>query len=103
VFYVIILHVKLAAEEGLGVADPGEIEVRGKRIAEVSRRFVPYQEAARGRFGAATIIENNACTGCMGEMVSTFVYLNTAGFYAHLWRVRSPSADVAYFEIYMRN
>jgi uncharacterized protein (DUF362 family) len=98
-----ILHVKLAAEEGLGVVDLGEIEVRGEGIAEVSRRFVPYQEAARGRFGAATIIENNACTGCMGEMVSTFVYLNTAGFYAHLWRVRSPSADVAYFEIYMRN
>lgn len=75
-----ILHVKLAAEEGLGVADLREIEVRGEGIAEVSRRFVPYQEAARDRFGGATIIEKNACTGCMGEMVSTFIYLSRAGF-----------------------
>jgi len=75
-----ILHVKLAAEERLGVADLGEIKVRGEGIAEASRRFVPYQEAARDRFGAATIIEKKACTGCMGEMVSTFIYLNRAGF-----------------------
>jgi uncharacterized protein (DUF362 family) len=75
-----ILHVKLATEARLGIAYLGEIQVRGERIAEVSKRFVPYQEAARDRFGAATIIENNACTGCMGEMVSTFIYLNRAGF-----------------------
>jgi len=75
-----ILHVKLAGEEGLGIADLGEIDVRGEGIAEVSRRFVPYQEAARDRFGESTIIERNACTGCMGEMVSTFIYLNRAGF-----------------------
>ena len=75
-----ILHVKLAAEEGLGIADLEKIEVRGEAIEEVSRRFVPYQEAARDRFGEATIIERNACTGCMGEMVSTFIYLNRAGF-----------------------
>ena len=75
-----ILHVSLAAEAGLGVADLDEIEVRGDSIADVARRFVPFQEAARDRFGAATIIEKNACTGCMGEMVSTFIYLNKAGF-----------------------
>ena len=40
-----ILHVKLAGEEGLGVADLGTIEVRGEKIAEVSRRFMPFQEA----------------------------------------------------------
>ena len=75
-----ILHVTLAAEEGLGVAGLGEIEVRGEKIADVARRFVPFQEAAQDRFGAATIIEEEACTGCMGEMVSTFIYLKEAGF-----------------------
>ena len=25
-------------------------------------------------------MERNACTGCMGEMVSTFIYLTEAGF-----------------------
>ena len=75
-----ILHGTLAAEEGLGVAGLGEVEVRGERIADVARRFVPFQEAAQDRFGAATIIEEKACTGCMGEMVSTFIYLREAGF-----------------------
>ena len=75
-----ILHVTLAAEEGLGVADLSQIDVRGESIAGVARRFVPFQEAARDRFGRATIIDKDACTGCMGEMVSTFIYLREAGF-----------------------
>jgi len=75
-----ILHVQLAAQEGLGVADLARIEVRGEAIADVARRFKPYQQAARVRFGTAQIVERNACTGCMGEMVSTFIYLDKAGF-----------------------
>jgi uncharacterized protein (DUF362 family) len=75
-----ILHIQLAAQEGLGVADLDRIEVRGKAITDVARKFVPYQEAAQNRFSAARIIERNACTGCMGEMISTFIYLNRAGF-----------------------
>ena len=30
------------------------------------------------------IIEKNTCTGCMGEIVSTFLYLNKAGFHDRL-------------------
>jgi uncharacterized protein (DUF362 family) len=75
-----IHHVQLAAEAGLGVADLARIEVRGEPIAVVRRPFVPYQEAARERFGAATIIEQNTCTGCMGELTSLFIYLRRAGF-----------------------
>ena len=75
-----ILHVQLAAQAGLGVADLHRIEVRGQAIADVARRFIPHAEAAQGRFGGAQIVERNACTGCMGEMVSTFIYLNRAGF-----------------------
>jgi uncharacterized protein (DUF362 family) len=75
-----ILHVQLAAQEGLGVADLERIEVRGEAIAKVARRFIPYHEAAQDRFGAAKIVERNACTGCMGEIVSTFIYLKEAGY-----------------------
>jgi hypothetical protein len=75
-----IHHLQLATEAGLGVADLARIEVRGEPIAVVRRPFVPYQEAARERFGAATIIEQNTCTGCMGELTSLFIYLRRAGF-----------------------
>ena len=75
-----ILHVQLAAQEGLGIADLDRIEVRGVAISDVARRFIPYQEAAQDRFGAAQIVEERACTGCVGEMTSTFIYLREAGF-----------------------
>ena len=40
---------------------------------------MPYQAAARVRYGAATIVERNTCTGCMGELASLFIYLRRAG------------------------
>jgi uncharacterized protein (DUF362 family) len=75
-----IHHVQLAAEAGLGVANLAQVKVRGEPIAAVRRPFVPYQEAARERFGAATIVERNTCTGCIGELTSLFIYLRRAGF-----------------------
>jgi len=79
-----IIHVQLAAEAGLGVADLGLIEVRGESIEAVRAPFIPFLEAARQLFGAAEIIEKSTCTGCMGECVSTFIYLNRAGFHDRL-------------------
>jgi uncharacterized protein (DUF362 family) len=75
-----ILHVQLAAEAKLGTADPSQIDIRGEPIERVSRRFTTFLEASRRLFGAAEIIEKDTCTGCMGECVSTFIYLNKAGF-----------------------
>ena len=75
-----ILHVQLAAEAMLGTADPSQIEIRGEPVERVSRRFTTFLEASRRLFGAAEIIEKDTCTGCMGECVSTFIYLNKAGF-----------------------
>jgi len=75
-----ILHIRLADEAGLGEADLDRISVYGERIANVARPFQPYADAARERFGEATIIEKNSCTGCWGEMESAFLYLNRAGF-----------------------
>ena len=75
-----ILHVKLAGEAGLGIADLDQIELRGEALETASQKFVSYQEAIRKRFGMATVIEKKTCTGCMGEMISTFLYLDKAGF-----------------------
>jgi uncharacterized protein (DUF362 family) len=75
-----IHHLKLAAEAGLGVCDLGEIDVRGEALGQVATRFITFQEAAKDRYGAATIIEQNACTGCMGELTSLFIYLTKAGY-----------------------
>jgi uncharacterized protein (DUF362 family) len=75
-----IHHLRLAGEAGLGVAELEQIEVRGTPISAVARRVQRYVEAAKERFGAATIVEKDMCTGCMGEMESTFLYLNRAGY-----------------------
>jgi uncharacterized protein (DUF362 family) len=75
-----IHHLRLAGEAGLGIADLDAIEVRGTPVAAVARRVTRYVEAAKRRFGASTIVEKDMCTGCMGEMESTFLYLNKAGF-----------------------
>lgn len=79
-----ILHVQLAAEARLGIADLNLIEVRGERIEAVRRPFIPYLQAAQDLYGGANIIEKNTCTGCMGELVSTFIYLKRAGFHDRL-------------------
>jgi hypothetical protein len=75
-----ILHVQLAAEARLGTADLNLIEVRGEQIEAVRHPFIPYLQAAQHLYGGADIIEKDACTGCMGELLSTFVYLKRAGF-----------------------
>jgi len=79
-----ILHVQLAAEANLGIADLSCIEVRGEKIESVRRPFIPFLQAAQERFGGANIIEKNTCTGCMGESLSAFIYLNKAGFHDRL-------------------
>ncbi len=79
-----ILHVQLAAEAGLGVAELNRIEIRGEGIDSVRHPFVPYRQAALDLYGGATIIEKNTCTGCMGELVSTILYLRKAGFHDEL-------------------
>lgn len=79
-----ILHIQGAAEANLGVCDLGLIEVRGERMDRVQHPFIPFLEEARHLYGGAKIIEKDTCTGCMGESVSTFIYLNKAGFHYKL-------------------
>jgi len=75
-----IMHIKLAEEEGLGVANLERIEVVGEKIEGVAKRFRSYREAFTERFKGVRIVEKDACTGCMGEAVSTLIYLRSAGF-----------------------
>ena len=79
-----ILHVQLAGEANLGICDMDLIEVRGESIDDVKHPFMPFLQAAKDLFGGAKVIEKNSCTGCMGESVSTFIYLNKAGFHEKL-------------------
>ena len=75
-----ILHVQLAADANLGTSDLNLIEICGEEIEAVRHPFIPYLQAAQHLYGDANIVEKDACTGCMGELVSTFVYLKRAGF-----------------------
>jgi len=79
-----ILHILGAAEANLGVCDMSLIEVRGERIDSVKYPFIPFLEGANRLYGGASIVEKDTCTGCMGESVSTFIYLNRAGFHDKL-------------------
>ena len=79
-----ILHIQGAAEANLGVCDLSLIEVRGERIDSVKYPFTPFLEGAKHLFGGANIVEKDACTGCVGESLSTFIYLNRAGFHDKL-------------------
>lgn len=75
-----VFHLQLAEEKGLGTTDMKRIEVKGSRIEDVSRRFKPFSEVFKSRFGMVNLIERNTCTGCMGEILSTFIYLREAGY-----------------------
>ncbi len=79
-----ILHVQLAGEANLGICNMDLIEVRGERLDDVRRPFIPFLQAAKDLYGGAKVIEKDSCSGCMGESVSTFIYLNRAGFHERL-------------------
>lgn len=79
-----ILHIQGAAQANLGVCDMSRIEVRGEGIDSVKYPFTPFLEGAKHLYGGATIVEKDACTGCVGESLSTFIYLNRAGFHERL-------------------
>ncbi len=79
-----ILHVQLAAEAELGIADMNLIEVCGEKIEDVRHPFITFLQAAQHLYGGVNIVEKDTCTGCMGELVSTFIYLKEAGFHDRL-------------------
>jgi len=75
-----IMHIKLAEEQGLGIADVGDMDIIGEKIGDVAKRLRSYKEVFTRRYKGVRMIERDACTGCMGEAMSTLVYLRSAGF-----------------------
>lgn len=75
-----VLHIQLAQEQELGTADLDRIQVKGEQISSVAREFRPYNRTFREKFRELTIVEKNTCSGCMGELVSTLIYLDKAGY-----------------------
>ena len=75
-----VLHIELAEEQKLGIADLDSIQVRGEDISSVAREFRLYNRAFRERFKDLMIVEKDTCSGCMGELVSMLIYLDKAGY-----------------------
>lgn len=82
-----VKHIYRAGEVGLGVSDCARIELRGVPVQAVCREFRLFAETFREQFGGVTLIEKDACTGCMGEVQSTFIYLKAAAFDSALSRL----------------
>jgi len=64
----LILHIKWAAEKGVGVMDPKMIKIRGKTIEEVSRKFKTHLEQLSEELPTIKVINENACTGCISKL-----------------------------------
>jgi len=74
---------KHAAELGVGVINPHEIEVVGNRIEDVSRRFKLSCEAMyeflHMPYGFDLVFNEKACTGCRNGILATLRDLEIAG------------------------
>ena len=89
-----VKHIRRASERGLGLWDRRQIEVRGEVVEAVARKFKLFTEAFKEKFGDVRLIERNSCTGCMGEIQSTFIYLKAAGYGSALSRLTVIMGDV---------
>lgn len=73
-----------AAERGLGVLDPEQIEVRGERIQEVERRFMRMEEDTRLQSLKVRILHaEGTCTGCRNGVLSSLFDMMQAGTIDH--------------------
>jgi len=73
-----IMHLQCCAKKGLGVADPGRIEVKGVPLAESRRPFRSAFEVLRSRYPGLIVQADKACTGCTNEFISTLIYIREA-------------------------
>jgi uncharacterized protein (DUF362 family) len=73
-----VMHLQYCARKGLGLAAPGEIEVKGVPVAEARRPFRPAFEVVKSRYPGLTVRAEKACTGCTNEFISTLIYIRLA-------------------------
>ncbi len=71
---------RAAAARGLGTLDDSEIEVVGKRVADVQRRFVRCEEDDRiDREGIEVVHSEGTCTGCRNGLLSSLFDMKADG------------------------
>jgi len=66
-------HISLAAEAGLGVIDPADIEIKGEEFEPLSGRFRPAPpndplKLAANSNGKIEIIQGEPCSACLNEL-----------------------------------
>jgi len=74
-----IKTISLAAEEGLGIGDLEKIKVEGVPLERVVHPFRDPQTVIAETFPGLTLIDEQACTACEGELQSPLFYIRRAG------------------------
>ena len=74
-----VMHIAYAALKGLGVADLRDIE----EVGEAAGTLVPFKTASQA-FAARypevdLVLGQEACTGCLGEVIGALSYVRNAG------------------------
>ncbi|MGD0328992.1 MAG: DUF362 domain-containing protein [Nitrososphaeria archaeon] len=74
-----IRTISLACEEGLGIGDLEKIKIRGVSIESVMCKFRDPQSVIVETYPDLTLLDEQACTACEGELQSPLFYIRQAG------------------------
>jgi len=75
-----ILHIRGAADEGLGTLDLRRIRVCGEKIAAVKKKFIKPPRELSGVFeGIDPYVDGSACSGCVGAIGVALERMRDAG------------------------
>jgi len=77
-----VLHIKYAEELGVGIMDPERIEIVGRTVEEVSKKFMlPEEKLTELGEGLELDIrmDQRTCTGCISTIFQTFGFLKQYG------------------------
>lgn len=85
-----VLCIRYAQEMGLGTMDLEEIEIIGKKISEVRRRFKSPEEDIKKIDvpGFQLLFNETSCTGCRNTMYSVIKDMQTKGLLEYLKGVK---------------
>ncbi|MBM3240362.1 DUF362 domain-containing protein [Candidatus Poribacteria bacterium] len=75
-----VLHIRGAAEAGLGTLDLRRMRICGEKIADVKRKFIKPPRQLRGVFdGIEPYVDGSACSGCVGAIGVALARMRDAG------------------------
>lgn len=76
-----VAMLRLIRQEGLGVVDIEDIEIRGAKIAEAARRFKRPVISCMGAYREVRCIEGGACRGCLSALRHSLDKLHSEGVF----------------------